>query len=201
MVVYESGIRLLVDRLPFAEIENLELTEDWAIRFSARGRTYQYAAISTTSKETPDENQTERLFHVLIALKSGGLAAAEGPLKEFRQASKANTKSMLVMAGLLVVLCALLAWLEESGCKRNAHNKSPETPSEPAPGAVSSSREGGRYDHERYFEPECWSSGAFITKKWWTTFRHPHTLTVAHLVKVVATGKWKDEDAQPELPR
>ncbi len=50
----------------------------------------------------------------------------------------------------------------------------------------------GAYDHERYFEPEMWSSGAFVTKKWWTTFRHPQTITVEQLVEAVGTGKWKD---------
>lgn len=54
------------------------------------------------------------------------------------------------------------------------------------------------YAHERYFEPECWSSGAFTTKKWWTTFEHPQTLTVARLAVAVASGKWEDEDAQPQ---
>jgi acyl carrier protein len=52
------------------------------------------------------------------------------------------------------------------------------------------------YDHERYFEPECWSAGAFFTKKWWTTFRHPQSLTVAQLAKAVAGRKWEDADAQ-----
>ena len=125
-VVYESGIRMLGDTLPFAEVVNLELTEGGAIRFTARGRTYQYAAISSTSKETPDEDQTERLFRVLVALKAGGLAAAQEPLTEFKQATKANTKSMLVTAILLIVLCALLAWLEESGCKKTAHKQPPQ---------------------------------------------------------------------------
>jgi len=52
------------------------------------------------------------------------------------------------------------------------------------------------YDHERYFEPEMWSWGAFVTKRWWTKFRHPETLTVAQLAKAVDVGKWEDEDAQ-----
>jgi len=46
------------------------------------------------------------------------------------------------------------------------------------------------YEHGRHFEPEMWSSGAFTTKKWWTTFQHPETTTVAQLVEAVRLGKW-----------
>lgn len=43
LVVYESGIRLLGDTLPFTEVPCLELAEDCAIRFMARGCSKQYA--------------------------------------------------------------------------------------------------------------------------------------------------------------
>jgi len=56
------------------------------------------------------------------------------------------------------------------------------------------------YDHEQYFEPEMWGTGAFFTWKWWTTFKHPKTLTVAHLAHAVAAGRWNDDLAQQRTP-
>lgn len=57
------------------------------------------------------------------------------------------------------------------------------------------------YDHEQYFEPEMWSSGAFFTKEWWTQFKHPQTITVAQLVQAVRTGKWKKETPNQSFER
>lgn len=48
------------------------------------------------------------------------------------------------------------------------------------------------YDREKYFEPELFGFGAFLIKKWRTTFKHPQTITVAQLVQAVDTGKWKE---------
>ncbi len=50
------------------------------------------------------------------------------------------------------------------------------------------------YDHTRYFEPEGLNVRAMFTKEWWTTFKHPQTITVAQLAEAVSTGKWTNQD-------
>lgn len=112
MTIYQTGVQLLGRRIPFSDITELELTEDVGIRFNALGRTYHYAAISGASKETPDEHQTGRLFNLLIALKQGGILAAQAPLEEFISVRRATTRSTVIAAIIMVIICAILAWWE-----------------------------------------------------------------------------------------
>jgi len=103
--IYETSMQLLGNKLPFSEISDLELAEGGGIRFNARGRTYHYAAISSTSKEIPSEDLTEKLFNLLSALQQGGVTAAEEPLAELKRTRRAMTKSMLVTAVVMISRC------------------------------------------------------------------------------------------------
>jgi hypothetical protein len=131
--VYENSIRILGKKLPFSEIINLELTsgplENGGIRFSTTETTYHYAVISNQSKEIPDFHLTKALFQLLIALKSGDSEKIPITLTELKTYRKIMTKGTIIMAIIIIAICALLSYLEE-GCKKT-HNKSSENLTEP----------------------------------------------------------------------
>ena len=113
--LYETRICLLGIALPYAEIESLEMTPEGAISLKGRGRAYQYCVIGQESKEYADTEQTERLFRVLVALKSGGMASAREPLAEFQKTGRAKAKSMWIVAAIVIILSILTAVLKEFG--------------------------------------------------------------------------------------
>ncbi|MFA5206778.1 MAG: hypothetical protein WC708_20450 [Lentisphaeria bacterium] len=130
--VRERSIRLLGQTLTFTDLEQLELTEEGGIRFAVKGHTFHYAAISGTSKETPDKQVTTCLFEVLSVLRQGGFEAAQAPLAALRQLRKANTKAMLVTAAILIVVCFFLAYCED-GCNARRHNQASQAIGAAAP--------------------------------------------------------------------